>query len=195
MKISNLVTALIGLGCAAAGAAIYPPATAVAMAGFGGGLCGAAVLTDQGRKKEEEARIESARVAKVFSFLYENNRGLINPQQLAFNADITPERADIFLEALSQDQNGQAIETQSGRVYNFPHPSNALDELTRNATAWVDAKCEPLLNEIGSLKHQMTILQAHAAINNLPNNDGASKTFASNNKPPQSPNDPWNNLL
>jgi hypothetical protein len=195
MKIGNLVAALVGLGFAASGAAIYPPATAVAMAGFGGGLCGAAVLTDRGRRKEEEAKIESARVAKVFSFLYENNRGLVNPQQLAFNADITPERADIFLEALSQDQNGQAIQTQSGKVYNFPHPSNALDELTRNATAWVEAKCEPLLNEIGSLKQQMTIMQARASINQIPNSDSASKTFASNNNPPQSPSDPWNNLL
>lgn len=195
MKIGNLVAALVGLGCAATGAAIYPPATAVAMAGFGGGLCGAAVLTDRGRRKEEEEKIESARVAKVFSFLYENNRGLINPQQLAFNADITPERADVFLEALSKDQNGQAIQTQNGKVYNFPHPSNALDELTRNATAWADAKCEPLLNEIASLNQKMTLLQARVAINRNAEAEQAAQTFASNNNPPQTPNDPWNNLL
>ena len=196
MKIANVVLATLGLGCAAIASVSIPDSPALAAASFGGGLLSASLLADDGRRrKEEDKRVESARVAKVFSFLYENNRGLVSPQQLAFNADITPERADIFLDALSQDQNGQAIQTQSGKVYNFPHPSNALDELTRNATAWADAKCEPLLSEIGSLKQQMTIMQARAAINQIPTNDSASKTFASNNNPPQSASDPWNNLL
>jgi len=196
MKIANIALATLGFCCAAIAAVSIPDSPALAAASFGGGLVSASFLVDDGRRrKEENKKIESARVAKVFSFLYENNRGLVSPQQLAFNADITPERADIFLEALSQDQNGQAIQTQSGKVYNFPHPSNALDELTRNATAWADAKCEPLLSEIGSLKQQMTILQARAAINQIPVNDSASKTFASNNNPPQSASDPWNSLL
>jgi len=195
MNIERLVLATVGLGFATVAAFSNPSSIDLAVAGFGGGVFSTAVLAEDKRRKEEEERIESARVAKVFSFLYENNRGLVNPQQLAFNADIPPERADIFLEALSQDQNGQAIQTQSGKVYNFPHPSNALDELTRNATAWADAKCEPLLNEIGSLRQQMMIIQARASINQTPNNDSASKTFASNNNPPQSPSDPWNNLL
>jgi hypothetical protein len=195
MNIGNLVLATVGLGCVTVASISNPSSAALATASFGGGLFSAAVLTDDRRRKEEEKKIESARVAKVFSFLYENNKGLVNPQQLAFNADITPERADIFLEALSQDQNGQAIQTRSGKVYNFPHPSNALDELTRNATAWAESRCEPLLNEIGSLRQQMKVLQAHAAINSGANAEQTAKTFASNNNPPQSPSDPWNNLL
>jgi hypothetical protein len=196
MKIANVVLATLGLGCAAIASVSIPDSPALAAASFGGGLFSASLLADDGRRrKEEDKRVESARVAKVFSFLYENNRGLVSPQQLAFNADITPERADIFLEALSQDQNGQAIPTQSGKVYNFPHPSNALDELTRNATAWADAKCEPLLNEIGSLKQQMKVLQAHAAINRGADIEKAAQTFVANNNLPQSPSDPWNNLL
>jgi hypothetical protein len=147
------------------------------------------------RQDEEEKRIESTRVAKTFSFLYENNKGLIGAEQLAFNADIDIERAVVFLDALAAEQRGQVINTSTGKVYNFPHPSNALDELTKNASAWAEARCEPLLQEIGSLQHRVTILQAQAAVAKTAIPEVSSQVFAANNRPPEVATDPWNNLL
>lgn len=194
MKTSTLITFLAGIGVAGAATLINPSATPVVAAGFGGGLCGATLLS--GKRKDDEAeKIESARVAKTFSFLYESNKGLIGAEQLAFNADIDVERAVVFLDALAAEQRGQVINTSTGKVYNFPHPANALDELTKNASAWADARCQPLLQEIGALQHKVTVMQAQVAVQRNQESDLPNQVFASNNNPPQSPTDPWNNLL
>jgi hypothetical protein len=185
---------LVGIGVAGAATLLSPSAAPVVAAGFGGGLCGATLLNGK-RQDEEEKRIESTRVAKTFSFLYENNKGLIGAEQLAFNADIDIERAVVFLDALAAEQRGQVINTSTGKVYNFPHPSNALDELTKNASAWAEARCEPLLQEIGSLQHRVTILQAQAAVAKTAIPEVSSQVFAANNRPPEVATDPWNNLL
>ena len=185
---------LVGIGVAGAATFANPAAASAVAAGFGGSLCGATLLSS--RKKDEEAeKVESARVAKTFSFLYETNRGLISPEQLAFNADIEPERASVFIDALADEQRGLTIDTPKGKIYNFPHPSNALDELTKNASAWAEARCQPLLQEIGSLQHKVTVLQAQAAVakNMVP--EVPSQVFAANNRPPEVATDPWNNLL
>jgi hypothetical protein len=194
MKTSTLITMLVGIGVAGVATFASPSATPAVAAGFGGSLCGATLLSN--RKKDEEAeKVESARVAKTFSFLYETNRGMISPEQLAFNADIVPERAAVFLDALADEQRGQVIETAKGRIYNFPHPINALDELTKNANAWAEARCQPLLQEIGALQHKMTVLQAQAAVAKNGESDLPNQVFAANNNQPQAPRDPWNNLL
>jgi hypothetical protein len=78
MKTSTLITMLVGIGVAGAATFASPSAAPAVAAGFGGSLCGATLLS--GRKKDEEAeKVESARVAKTFSFLYETNRGMISP--------------------------------------------------------------------------------------------------------------------
>ena len=194
MKTSTLITMLVGIGVAGAATILSPSAAPVVAAGFGGGLCGATLLSGK-QKDDEEKKIESARVAKTFSFLYENNKGLIGAEQLAFNADIDIERAVVFLDALAAEQRGQVINTSTGKVYNFPHPSNALDELTKNASAWAEARCEPLLQEIGSLQHKVTILQAQAAVAKTAIPEVSSQVFTANNRPPEVATDPWNNLL
>jgi hypothetical protein len=190
MKTSTLITMLVGIGVAGAATILSPSAAPVVAAGFGGGLCGATLLSNK-QKDDEEKKIESARVAKTFSFLYENNKGLIGAEQLAFNADIDIERAVVFLDALAAEQRGQVINTSTGKVYNFPHPSNALDELS----AWAEARCEPLLQEIGSLQHKVTILQAQAAVAKTAIPEVSSQVFTANNRPPEVATDPWNNLL
>lgn len=194
MKTSTLITMLVGIGVAGAATLLSPSAAPVVAAGFGGGLCGATLLNGK-RRDEEEKKVESTRVAKTFSFLYENNKGLIGAEQLAFNADIDIERAVVFLDALAAEQRGQVINTSTGKIYNFPHPSNALDELTKNASAWAEARCEPLLQEIGSLQNKVTILQAQAAVTKTAIPEVSSQIFAANNRPPEVATDPWNNLL
>jgi hypothetical protein len=135
-----------------------PTAAGAVMATTGGVLAGAAVAEDSRREKERKAS-EGTRVAQAFRFQYDKNKGLISPEELSFSADITLERVLLFLEGLTETQNGQKIPTERGLVYSFPHPQNVLDVLTQNSQAWVDARTQPLLDENQRLKQAIVMLQ------------------------------------
>jgi len=142
------------------GTAVFSPLNmSTAIAAAGGALAGTSVTIEYRRKKENET-VEAVKVAKSFSYLYETNRGLLNPQQLSFSSDIPVDKSEVFLSALAESQGGQRIETETGVVYKFPHPQNVLDRLAENATAWVEEQKKPLEQENLILKQQLNAFQA-----------------------------------
>lgn len=192
---------LLGAGAAAgiATAVVAPAQLPTALLSVGAALAGASTALEYGRKREASA-VESAKVAKSFSHYYEVNKGLVNPQQLGFTADIPVAKAEIFLDALADSQGGQKIQTEQGVVFNFPHPQNVLEQLTTNATAWATSQRQPLEQENMALKQQLSLIRA-AAISQQRVPPVASNPPVPNTAPPGVLNnpeervDPWSNLL
>lgn len=150
------------LGITAAGAvaaALTNPANVATMLAGGAGVVFGASAAAEVKRKREAIAIEAVRVSENFKQLYENNRGLINPQQLSLLSDIPLERAVAFLEALSKDQQGSLIPSDKGVVFSFPHPQNVLQQLTDNANAWVKSQLEPLQAQNATLKQQLTFYE------------------------------------
>lgn len=161
MNNKTLFWGILGVGCGGVlGTAVFSPLNmSTAIAAAGGALAGASVTIEHRRKKETET-VEAVKVAKSFSYLYETNRGLVNPQQLSFSSDIPVDKSEVFLGALAESQGGQRIETETGVVYKFPHPQNVLDRLAENAAAWVEDQKKPLEQENLILKQQLNAFQA-----------------------------------
>lgn len=147
---------ILGVSCGGLiGTAVFAPSEfSAALAASGGALAGTSATLEYRRKKEDKA-LEAVKVAKSFNFFYETNRGLLNPQQLGFASDIPVDKAEVFLNALSESQGGQRIQTDTGVVYKFPHPQNVLDRLAENATAWAESQKAPLEQENMALKQQL----------------------------------------
>jgi hypothetical protein len=148
---------------------------------------GAAYISEFRRKKESDA-IEATRVATVFSGLYDQNRGLVSPNQLSIVAGVPLDKTTVFLKAFCENQNGKHIKSADGDVYNFAHPNNVLDQLTSNAQAWAKSQSEPLLQEIINLKTE--VMQLRTYINRPPT--VAPQTILNNS---EEQSDPWNKLL
>jgi hypothetical protein len=161
MNNKTLFWGILGVGFGGVlGTAVFSPLNmSTAVAAAGGALAGTSVTIEYRRKKENET-VEAVKVAKSFSYLYETNRGLLNPQQLSFSSDIPVDKSEVFLSALAESQGGQRIETETGVVYKFPHPQNVLDRLAENATAWVEEQKKPLEQENLILKQQLNAFQA-----------------------------------
>jgi hypothetical protein len=161
-----------------------PNMTSIALAGTGGALAGASIAHELRRKKDEE-REESIRVAHTFSALYDSNAGLISPQQLSLLSATDLTRIETFVDKLAQEQRGQKIETPEGTIYNFPHPRSVLDRLTENANAWVRDTTEALRQQNATLQQQLNIINAAAAV----------KGLQSEMAPTEQPDDPWTKML
>jgi len=161
MNNKTLFWGILGVGFGGVlGTAVFSPLNmSTAIAAAGGALAGTSVTIEYRRKKENET-VEAIKVAKSFSYLYETNRGLLNPQQLSFSSDIPVDKSEVFLNALAESQGGQRIETETGVVYKFPHPQNVLDRLAENATAWVEEQKKLLEQENLILKQQLNAFQA-----------------------------------
>jgi hypothetical protein len=135
-----------------------PQAFPSAAAGTGGLLAGASLVKEASRKRAAE-REESTRVASVFSSLYQANQGLVSPQQLSLLTAVDLDRIREFLNKLSEAQGGNYIEVEEGSVFSFPHPSNVLQQLTDNATAWVRDSTAELQQQNMALQQQSAALQ------------------------------------
>lgn len=188
----------LGLAGAAASSVLAPNLYAPSLAATGGVLLGAHVALERRRVKYKSAE-EAAKVGKVFSVLYETNRGLINPDQLSYLSDITIEKADNFLAALSTQQGGEKVQTERGIVYSFPHTENILDTLVSRAAVWADQQTEPILRENSQLKQNLIALQGTIRINSenaqknaFPRSLVENPTKLNNNKEVVNP---WNSLL
>jgi hypothetical protein len=169
-------------------AVVRPEYISVAMSATGGLLTGASVASEIRRKSEEDA-VEAAKVAKVFNYLYEQNKGLLIPEQLAFNSDIPFDKAKTILAALAESQGGQAIPTENSVMFKLPHPENVLDQLTANATAWAESRNTALASENAALKQQLGMVQNVIAKMNQLSTPGQVPVS------PAESQDPWQNLI
>ena len=161
----SLTATLFGLGIvASATTAIFQPSLYPSTLAATGTLVAGVQLGSEARRKNEQKTIEAQKVGKVFSMLYENNLGLVSPDQLSYNAEITIDRADAFLGALGEQQGAQKIPTEKGMIYSFPHPKNVIKMLTDNAQNYIAQhekdRTQPLLMENNTLKMRITDLEA-----------------------------------
>lgn len=187
--ISKVFAGIIGVGAASSIAAVViaPSAYPATMAAVGGALGGASVVNEI-RRKQEKQEIEAAEVGSAFTALYENNKGLVCPQQLSFLCSIPLETTNKFLSHLADAQGGKVVKTERGDMFDFPHPANVLEQLSANAQAWVKSQNEPVLQENANLKAELMQLKAVLSMQPRPQPQQQLK----NNEEPQ---DPWNKLL
>jgi hypothetical protein len=131
---------------------------------FTGGLIGGAAIAKERSLKASLEQEQTARVTQTFTSLYEINRGIIEPVQLAFLSNIPLSRADAFLTTLAEANNGQKVTVQDGLtvVFAFPHSSAALDELTQNAQKWAAAQTQQLNDELLQHKKLIQVYQMQA---------------------------------
>lgn len=174
-------------GCSVLSAALSPNLYPFVIGAWGGAMGGAALASEIRRKQEDEA-VEAARVATAFSGLYELNKGIVSPNQLSILAGVPIEKTTIFLKAFCENQKGKHIQSPNGDIYNFSHPNNVLDQLTKNAQEWAQSQTNPLLQENANLKVELNQLRSY--INRPP---VTVPQAILNNSEEQS--DPWNKLL
>lgn len=193
--INRIFAAIIIAGASATtvSAFVQPKATGATLGATGAALAAAAVASEA-RRKTDEQKAEAMRVAQAFRYLYDKYNGVISPYELSFLGEIAADKSVAFLETLAESQDGQRVENDQGLVYSFPHPQNALDQLTKNAQAWVQAQMNPLMEENKNLRQAIQIMQAQTATPVRPApfvpTPAVPKTA-----PPEDQIDPWNNLL
>ena len=193
----NLLAAAAGLGLAVAGVIQNPSVWPTIGAAAGGSVVSLSLLSSKKDKERVEAE-RAAKVSKALSYCYENFKGLVSPQQLAFHAELELEQAERLLESLVTPQNGgQRIDTPMGAVYSFDHPEQVLTQLSQNAQAWADSQTQEVIKENAVLKQQVqwltSAVQARQLVPTRP--PTPQETFQKNNEPPQSVGDPWKNML
>lgn len=204
-----LITKTLLVTCAgfglAVGSVIAQPGTFPVLGAAAGGSLVTASLINTKRNKEKEEADRATKVAKSLSYCYENFKGLVSPQQLAFHAELELPQAEKLLESLVTVQNaGQRIETPMGTVYSFDHPEQALTQLTLNAKAWADNQTDEIIRENAVLKQQIqimagqvqTLTAATQARQFVPRaTEVAKELFQQNNQPPENADDPWKSML
>jgi hypothetical protein len=193
----NLLAATAGLGLAVAGLIQNPAVWPTIGAAAGGSVVSLSLLSSKKDKERIEAE-RAAKVSKALSYCYENFKGLVSPQQLAFHAELELEQADRLLESLVAPQNGgQRIDTPMGAVYSFDHPEQVLTQLSQNAQAWADSQTQEVIKENAVLKQQVqwlsSAVQARQLVPTPP--AAAQETFKNNNDAPSVVGDPWKNML
>lgn len=180
-KIKTIPVALILGGAAGIATAITAPQYVGAALAFSGGILGGAAVADKQRSERSRQNEQAARVGACFTALYEQNKGVVDPVQLSFLADVPLERAHTFLTSLAEGNQGQKIPTDQGIgvLFSFPHVENTLDRMTQNANAWVQAQTKELEGQLEQHKRVIQMLQAQQA--------AASLTP----RPPVKDPDPW----
>lgn len=161
------------------------------MMAAGVGLMGYSVAREEAARKEQ-FKIEANKVGATFKYLYETNRGIVVPAQLAFHSDINVERASDFLSQLAQTQGGNAIAAENGTNYMFPHPQGVVEDLEQRYMRYADSQIQ---SQTAQLNQQLMNLQAH--LNVL---SAAQTAVAPPVKPQSVPetneiDDPWNKLM
>lgn len=200
----TLIATCAGFGLALGSIAMQPGTFPVFGAAAGGSLVTASLIGSKKDREKEEAE-RAAKVSKALSFCYENFKGLVSPQQLAFHAELELPQAEKLLESLISTQNGgQRVDTPMGAVYSFDHPSQILTQLTLNAKAWADNQTDEVFRENAVLKQQIQIMSgqiqtltaAAQARNFVPRAaEVAKELFQKNNRAPENTDDPWKNMI
>lgn len=155
---------LIGGAIGIATTVVNPVYSGASLA-FMGGILGGASLTSQRNVRKENKKLEAERVGNTFATLYDKNRGLIDPVELAFLANCPINHAHDFLLAVAEESNGQKIGTKTGIgvVFNFPHSKSALDDLSANANNWAKAQTKRLEAELDQHKRAIQLIRAQQA--------------------------------
>jgi hypothetical protein len=193
----KVFAAILVAGCAGTigAAAVNPSEIKTALAATGAAMIAATSVYETQRSKQEK-RAEAVKVAQAFKYLYEKYRGIISPQELSFQAEVPLDRTAQFLDELIAVQNGNKVDTPAGTIYTFPHPQNALDQLTANAQEWARAQVEPLALQNTELKKALTAMQQPTAVSNMrPAPFVPTPAVPNEVKAPANAVDPWNNLL
>lgn len=192
----SLLSVIAGLGVAAAGVIQNPAVWPTVGAAVGGSALSLAFVSSKKDKEKTEAE-RAAKVSKALSYCYENFKGLVSPQQLAFHAELELAQAEKLLESLITPQNGgQRINTPMGAVYSFDHPEQVLNKLSQNAQAWADSQTQEVLKENAILKQQVQWLtSAVQARQFIPNPATNADLFNKNNEAPQEVTDPWKSMI
>lgn len=158
------LTILSGSVVAVATAFTAPQFVGAPLAFIGGALSGASIVDKKSRSKNEGKEI-SSRVSGAFSAMYERNRGLVDPVELAFIANVGVNQVHSFLESLSESTGGSKIPSKDGLgvVFNFPHTANVLDELSKNAQAWATNQTADLSNQLEQHRQALRAVQLSQA--------------------------------
>lgn len=193
----NVFAAILAAGCAGtvAAVAVNPAEVKTALAVTGAALASASCMYETQRSKQEK-KAEAIKVAQSFKYMYEKYRGVISPQELSFLAEVSLDKTLKFLDGLIEVQNGVKVGTEAGLLYSFPHPQNALDQLTANAQDWARAQTQQLINENSELRNILSSAQQAAAANSMRTTPFVPTPATPNGtKTPVGTTDPWNNLL
>ena len=160
----KLIAGIVGVGAVTALGTLFwaPSAYAPTLACASGALAGDSITESRTNRKQRQ-RDAALRAASAFSYLYETNKGIVNPQQMSVLSAQPLEDIANFLDALSKAQNAKVINTEKGVVYDFPHTNSVLQQLTANAQAWAKSNADAAAQENASLKQQLAALyQAQA---------------------------------
>jgi hypothetical protein len=154
----NFYSATLALGGAVSLAVgiTSPSFVGAPLAFVGGGLAGAAAI-EKRRYEEEEKLTTAGRVTGAFRVLYEQNRGIVSPTELAIYAGIDEEISFDYLKSLSEDTNGQTVQNpKTGQtIFSFPHSANVLDELSKNAQDWAQSQVQAQSQQSEMLARQL----------------------------------------
>lgn len=155
---------------------------------FGAGVVGGLSAAKVRMLENNERKSNTERVTSTFSALYEVNNGIVEPTQLAYLANIQPQQAYNFLEGLAENTGGQKVQTKvnNGIIFAFPHASNALEELSKNAQNWAKAQTEGLIFELEKHKQAIQMMQSQNA---------SLMATISNSQKSSTDNDPWSREL
>ena len=95
--------------------------------------------------------------------MYEKNRGLVDPVELSFIANVSIDQSHGFLSALAETTGATKINNNKGvgTTFNFPHSASVLDELTNNAQNWAKQQTAALSQELE--QHRQIIRAAQLA--------------------------------
>lgn len=193
----NVFAAILAAGCAGtvAAVAVNPTEVKTALAVTGAALASASCMYETQRSKQEK-KAEAIKVAQSFKYMYEKYRGIVSPQELSFLSEVSLDNTVQFLDELVKVQNGVKVATEAGDLYSFPHPQNALDQLTTNAQEWAKAQTQQLINENSELRKILDSAQQAVAANNMRTTQFVpTPAIPNGTKTPAGATDPWNNLL
>lgn len=161
----DLTLAVLGsLAIGGVAATVNPASLGTAFA-FGGGLIGGASIMREKARERQALKNMTDKVASTFSALYEINRGVVDPMQLAYLTNTSPDQAYSFLDGLAEHTGGQKIATKAnnGVVFAFPHTASALEELSKNAENWAKSQTQGLAEELNKYKQAVQMLQLQQA--------------------------------
>lgn len=135
---------------------------------FAGGLLGGTALGKDKEYKDLQETQMANRVTGCFSALYESNRGIVDPVQLSFMANVPIAQAHNFLTQLAENADGQKVpvKTGAGVVFVYPHAQSALDELTTNAKKWAENQTQAMAQDLDQHKRALQYLQLQQTAKN-----------------------------
>lgn len=162
--LNQITTVASSVGAAALlGSAIIAPNQTPALWGALGGLGLGSLAASSVTNKKRDIEAEALRIAKAFSKLYEDQRGFVSTEQLAIEAEINLADAQAYVNDLQVEFKALPVETKSGVYFSFPHPRNALDELSENAKNWAANQQQELLQQIKVLNTKVISLEQQKA--------------------------------